>query len=94
MPERNEINVLFVTHYRELYGANNSLLQLILELKEKGIIPTVLLPDYEIKPENDLGIVLDTFGIQHLDAKIRFDKHTDWGKAILSTSALLATVNL
>lgn len=84
MPDQKQINVLFVTHYRELYGANNSLLQLILELKEKGINPIVLLPDYEIKPDNDLGIVLDTLDIRHLDAKIRFDKHTDWKKSAVS----------
>ncbi len=78
------IKVLYVTHYRELYGANNSMLQMILELQEKGIQPTVLLPDYEIKPNNDLGIELDRYGIARLEAKIRFDKHSDWKKAALS----------
>lgn len=84
MPESKEIKVLFVTHYRELYGANNSLLQLILELREKGIIPTVLLPDYEIQIGNDLGIELDKHNISRLEAKIRFDKHQDWKKAVAS----------
>ncbi len=75
MQDRKEIKVLFVTHYRELYGANNSLLQLILELRMKGVVPTVLLPDYEIKPDNDLGIELDKSGIKRIEAQITFDKH-------------------
>ncbi len=70
-----------MTHYRELYGANNSLLQMILELRSKGIVPVVLMPDYEIQPGNDLGLELDKLGIKHIDARIRFDKHKDWRKA-------------
>lgn len=84
MPNSKDIKVLFVTHYRELYGANNSLLQLILELRSKGIVPTVLLPDYEIQPGNDLGIELDKLGIARIEAKIRFDKHRDWKKTVIS----------
>ncbi len=84
MPKRKEIKVLFVTHYRELLGANNSLLQLILELRDMGIIPTVLLPDYEIQAGNDLGLELDKHGIEHREAKIRFDKHPDWKLAVVS----------
>ena len=84
MPGRKGIRVLFVTHYRELYGANNSLLQMILELRDKGIIPTVLLPTYEIQPGNDLGLELDRHGISHVEAKIRFDKHPDWKRAVAS----------
>jgi glycosyltransferase involved in cell wall biosynthesis len=39
------MKILFITHYSELYGANKSLLQLILELrKNHGINPIVLLP--------------------------------------------------
>lgn len=84
MPDHKEIKVLFVTHYRELYGANNSLLQLILELRQKGIVASVLMPDYEIQNGNDLGLELDKYGISHFDAKIRFDKHQDAKKAALS----------
>ncbi len=84
MPDHKEIKVLFVTHYRELLGANNSLLQLIFELREKGIVPYVLMPDYEIQNGNDLGLELDKHGIAHFDAKIRFDKHPDAKKAALS----------
>jgi glycosyltransferase involved in cell wall biosynthesis len=41
---KNPIRVLFVTHYSEMYGANLSLLQLILELRENfHLKPIVLL---------------------------------------------------
>lgn len=38
----NQLRVLFVSHYDQLLGANRSLLQLILELRELGVRPTVL----------------------------------------------------
>jgi glycosyltransferase involved in cell wall biosynthesis len=39
------LTILFVTHYSEMYGANKSLLQLIIELRRDfGIKPIVLLP--------------------------------------------------
>lgn len=39
------MNVLFVTHYSDLYGANRSLLNLIIDLKERyNINPFVLIP--------------------------------------------------
>lgn len=38
-------NILFISHYSEMYGANKSMYKLILELKAKyNIIPFVLLP--------------------------------------------------
>ena len=40
-----KINILFISHYSEMYGANKSLLQLIIELRRDfGIKPIVLLP--------------------------------------------------
>jgi glycosyltransferase involved in cell wall biosynthesis len=39
------MRILFITHYSEMYGANKSLLQLIIELRRDfGIKPIVLLP--------------------------------------------------
>lgn len=38
------INVLFVTHYTQLFGANKSLLNLLNELILKGVKPIVLVP--------------------------------------------------
>lgn len=84
MQKSKEIRVLYVTHYRELYGANNSLLQMILELRTKGITPLVLMPDYDIQPGNDLGVELDRLGITHFNARIRFDKHQNWEKTVAS----------
>jgi glycosyltransferase involved in cell wall biosynthesis len=39
------MRVLFITHYSELYGANRSLLELVLEVRDRGgVQPHVLLP--------------------------------------------------
>lgn len=44
MNENEPIKVLYVTHYGNLYGANRSMLDMILELRSKyNIIPCVLL---------------------------------------------------
>lgn len=82
MPDYREIKVLFVTHYRELYGANYSLLQLMIELRGKGIHPIVLMPSYEPMPGNDLAEQLVSYGIMYLETPIRIDKHRDWKKTI------------
>lgn len=40
------MNILFVTHYSSMYGANKSLFQLIIDLREKyDISPIVLVPE-------------------------------------------------
>ena len=82
MKTPKEIKVLFVTHYRELYGANRSLLQLMLELRQNGILPTVLLPFGDTSTKDDLTAELDRHGISYTEAPIRIDKHRDWIKAI------------
>lgn len=82
MAQRKEINVLFVTHYRQLYGANHSLLQLILELREKGIQPVVMLPYEDTSPDNNLASELVRHEIPYIEAPIRLDKHQDWKKLI------------
>lgn len=43
------MNVLYIASYDGLYGANQSLLQLITELQIKGVSPLVLLPQLEDK---------------------------------------------
>lgn len=41
---KSEYNILFVTHYGEMYGANQSLLRLMIELRDDyGVIPHVLI---------------------------------------------------
>lgn len=55
------MNVTYITHYPELYGANRSLLDLMRELKRRGkIVPHVLLPR-----EGDLVAVLREEGIPY-----------------------------
>lgn len=78
MAETKGIKVLFVTNYRELYGANNSMLQLMLELREKGVSPTVLLPVGDINPGNDLTERLDSENIPYVETPIRLDKNHNW----------------
>ncbi len=82
MSTTKEIKGLFVTHYRELYGANKSLLQLMLELREKGIRPTVLLPNRAANTTNDIVEELSRHGIPFIETSIRIDKHRDWKKVV------------
>ncbi len=82
MPDQKVIKVLFVTHYREMYGANHSLLQMILELREKGIQPMVMLPFGDTLPDNDLASEFVNHHIPYIEAPIRMDKHQDWKKLI------------
>lgn len=39
-----QLKVLYITHYHFLYGANKSLLQLLIELKDRGVKPYVIVP--------------------------------------------------
>lgn len=53
------MKVLFITHYDKLYGANRSLLNVIDEMKERNILPYVILPkkgalSYELDKRNVL----------------------------------------
>lgn len=82
MEVSNGIRVLFVTNYKQLYGANHSLLQMILELREKGVVPTVLLPPEDTLPDNDLEVELDCHGIPYVETPVRLDKHRDWKKVV------------
>lgn len=55
------IRVAYLTHYPELYGANRSLLDLLVELRDReAVVPHVLLPR-----EGDLGTALRQEGIAH-----------------------------
>lgn len=54
-------HILFISHYSEMYGANKSMYQLILELKTKyNIIPFVLLPR-----QGSICSLLDEAGIEY-----------------------------
>lgn len=57
------LNVLFVTHVTSLGGANRSMIQLILELRDRhGISPYVLIPDDD--PNSPISSVLADKGIE------------------------------
>jgi len=42
--EKDKIKILFFTHYSQMYGANKSLLTLVIGLRNKGIKPIIVLP--------------------------------------------------
>ena len=42
------MKVLFITHYIYMMGANRSMLRLMLELRDLGVTPIVLLPSHRI----------------------------------------------
>lgn len=68
------MKVLFITHCTAMAGANRSMLQLILELRENyGIEPFVLLPQDEYSPKT-LKHYLQSEGIRYLECEIPFFK--------------------
>ncbi len=67
------MRVLYITHYDTLMGANKSMLQLILELRKLGIIPTVLFP--HINADSELEAILKSYKIKYIKAPIRMVKH-------------------
>jgi len=56
----NKMNILFITHYSEFYGANRSLLSLIEGLRKKGVKALVVIPW-----RGELSSVLDRRGIKY-----------------------------
>lgn len=74
------MKVLFITHYSAMFGANRSMLQLIIELKEKGVESTVLLPTP--KDNSDLKNELEKERIPFIEVPIRWIKHPDVKKTI------------
>lgn len=76
------MKILYVTHYRDLLGANRSLLQLILELRDKGVEPTVLMP-YALNDEKpDFADALKKENIPYIEAPLRGFKHNIAWRAI------------
>lgn len=89
------MNVLFVTHYSSLYGANFSMIQLILELREKGVQSTVLMPVDDMVKGLPLWEKLNTLGIPYVKAKVKTIKSDSWKKVVpkyLYAHALYADV--
>ena len=81
------MNVLFVTHYIYMMGANRSMLQLMLELREHGVNPIVLLPSHRLRKkhsEKTLVDYLEENGISYIPAPFRMAK--------MSSTALTSAV--
>lgn len=76
------MNVLFVTHYSSLYGANFSMIQLILELREKGLQCTVMMPVDDVVKGLPLWEKLDSLGIPYVKAKVKTIKSDRWKKVV------------
>lgn len=71
------MKVLFVTHCTPMAGANRSMLQLILELRDNyGVEPFVLLPVYYGQNRSLKDNLIDN-GIPYKESFIRFFKKTD-----------------
>lgn len=69
------MEVLFITHYDDLLGANRSMVQLITELREYGVNPTVLISTRHA--ESPLKQMLDSLNISSISADFRIFKHTN-----------------
>lgn len=78
----NKIRVLYVTHYTALYGANRSMLQLMLELREKGVEPTVMLPYVIDASSKSLADELGEHSIPYINANVTIVKSVDWKKVV------------
>ena len=70
------MKVLYLTNYELLYGANKSLLTLILNLRNKGVEPYVLIsgipgggPMGEVCRENDIPIISTQYRLSFLERK-------------------------
>lgn len=60
-----------------MMGANHSLLQLMLELKQKGVTPIVMMPSHRLRKKNEgktLADHLDLHGISYIPASFRMAK--------------------
>lgn len=60
----NDIKILYFTHYTDLYGANKSLIEIVKNLKLKGIEPIVITPN-----NGEINKELDTLKIENYSFK-------------------------
>lgn len=75
--ENTQMKVLFITHCSPMAGANRSMLQLILELRDNyGVDPFVLLPEYFGQNRSLKDNLIDN-GIPYKETFISFLKKTD-----------------
>lgn len=76
--DRNRIRVLFVTHTEAMFGANHSLLRLMLELREfYNVEPTVLMPRiHKTYGERNLKLVCQQHHIESYSYRFYWFKNT------------------
>lgn len=82
MEKGKRINVLYVAHSTSLYGANSSLLRLMIELREKGVCPTVLLPRDDDSSGRNLTDELERHKIPYKRTAIILAKTADIKKSV------------
>lgn len=72
------MRILFITHYADLYGANRSMIDLILRLRKMGCICTVVIPKRgkieEILLSEGIPYVIASFSMWRKD-KVTFKEH-------------------
>ncbi len=66
------MRVLFVTHYTALLGANRSMLQLMKELRDKGVEVAALIPNYD--SDKGLRMELERASIPYYVSKYKVTK--------------------
>lgn len=81
-PAKNKIKVLFITHYASIYGANLSMIQLIIELRKKGVDCTVMMPCDDVVKGRHLSEELQCHGIPYIATKVKTVKSDSWKKVV------------
>lgn len=93
------MKILFVTHYSGMYGANQSLCQLILELRKKyNVKPIVLLPSTgeicEFLEQNDIKYFVSHYYWWVNAEKGIYQYLLNWRKQIINLLRVRSFVNL
>lgn len=76
------MKILYVSHYDELLGANRSLLQLIIEVRKRGVQPMVLFSSR--RNNSPFQKALDENSIPYTHADFRMFKHPSMAKVVPS----------
>jgi len=99
MGERNRLNILFITHYPGMYGANQSMCQLIIELRNNyKITPVVLLPSRgdicEFMEQNDIKYFISHYYWWVNAEKGVYQYFLNWRKQIINLMRVKNLVRL
>lgn len=73
------MNILYITNYESMYGANKSLLDLLIRIKEKGVNPYVLISGVpgggdmgDACRKSDIPVISTQFRLSYLEGNTRF----------------------